>query len=105
MIVYHESFEAEIFCSFQVFTRSQNFLYENSRWLCSNMDLRESMWDSAKVFYEDLCVQLAEKHFCHEIFMVYGRNCIFRSIVIVIHSYITYVSVASTCICVFASYM
>ena len=36
------------------------------------MDLRESMWDSAKVFHEGLHVQLAAKLFCLENFMVYS---------------------------------
>ena len=36
------------------------------------MDLRESMWDSAKVFYKVLHVQLAMKLLCLETFMVYG---------------------------------
>ena len=30
------------------------------------MDLRESMWDSAKVFHEGLRVQLTVKLFCLE---------------------------------------
>ena len=50
----------------------ETFLYESSRWCCSNMDLRESMWDSVKVFCEGLHVQLAAKLFCLKIFMVYG---------------------------------
>ena len=48
---YYESFEAEksrSFCNFLHFR--ETFLYENSRWCCSNTELRESMWDSAKVF-------------------------------------------------------
>ena len=38
------------------------------------MDLRESMWDSTKVFREDLRVQLAAKLFYLETFMAYGIN-------------------------------
>ena len=47
-----------LFCMF-----AKLFLYESSRWHCSNTDLRESMRDSAKVFCEGLCVQLAMKFF------------------------------------------
>ena len=42
--VCHESFEAEKFhgfCSFYMVR--ETFLYEISRWRCSNMDIRESM--------------------------------------------------------------
>ena len=50
--IYHESFEAEKFCGFCGFLHvCKTFLYESLRWRCSNMDLRESMWDSAKLFY------------------------------------------------------
>ena len=38
------------------------------------MDLRESMWDSTKVFREDLRVKLAAKLFYLETFMAYGIN-------------------------------
>ena len=51
---------------------SAKLFYENLRWRYSDMDLRESMWDSVKVFCEDLLVQLATKLFCLETFMVYG---------------------------------
>ena len=41
--IYHESFEAEKFCGFRGFLHiRETFLYESSRWCCSNMDLRES---------------------------------------------------------------
>ena len=36
--------------SFAVFAVRETFLYENLRWHYSHMDLRGSMWDSAKVF-------------------------------------------------------
>ena len=48
----------------------KTFLYKGSRWCCSNMDLRESMWDSVKVFREGLLIQLSAKLFCLETFMV-----------------------------------
>ena len=48
----------------------KTFLYESSRWHCSNMDLRESIRDSAKVFF--VCVQLAMKLFCLKTCTVYG---------------------------------
>ena len=38
------------------------------------MDLRESMWDTTKVFCEGLRIQLAAKFFCLETFMVYGKH-------------------------------
>ena len=50
---------------------SMKLLYESLRWRCSNMDLRESMRDSTKVFQGDLHVQLSAKLFC---LMVY-INC------------------------------
>ena len=50
----------------------KTFLYENSRWHCSYMDLRESMRGFAKVFCDGLLVQLAAKLFCLETFMVDG---------------------------------
>ena len=62
--VYYESFEASRFLHVH-----KTF---NIRWRCSNMDLRESMWDSVKVFREGLCVQLAAKLFFLKTFMVYG---------------------------------
>ena len=53
----------------------ETFLYESSRWRCSNMDdLRESMRDSAKVSHKGLCVQLAVKLFCIETFMAYSNT-------------------------------
>ena len=62
--VCHESFKAEKFRVFHTFLHvHETFLYENSRWHCSNMDLTESMRDSTKVFCEDLHVQLAMKLF------------------------------------------
>ena len=61
------------FVVFAVFTWfRKTALHESSRWRCSNMDLRESMWDSAKVFREGLHVQFAAKLFCLETFMVYS---------------------------------
>ena len=39
-------------------------------WRCLIMDLRETMWDSTKVFCEDLCVQVVAKLFDLETFMV-----------------------------------
>ena len=61
------------FMVFAVFCVSAKlFLYENLRWRYSDMDLRESMWDSMKGFCEDLRVQLATKLFCLKTFMVYG---------------------------------
>ena len=49
--VYHESFEAEMIHGFHGLLHvRKTFLYENLRWHGSNMDLRESMWDSAKAF-------------------------------------------------------
>ena len=62
-IAYHERFEAE---KFHVFTWLQNFLYESSRWRCSNMDyvgLHESFFAS---------VQHSMKLSCLKTFMVYG---------------------------------
>ena len=53
----------------------RNFLYENLRWGCSNMDLRESIWDSAKDFCEGLRVQLAEKLFCQSLAHVISSSC------------------------------
>ena len=50
----------------------RNLLYESLRLHCSNMDLRESLWDSAKFFCEGLRVQLATKLFYLETFMVYS---------------------------------
>ena len=64
-----------MFCGFHdFFACPGNSLYENLRWRCSNMDLRESMWDSAKVFRNGLCVQLAVKLFCLKTFVVYGNT-------------------------------
>ena len=45
--VYHEISRQK---SFVVFYMSAKLLYENLRWRYSDMDLRESMWDSTKVF-------------------------------------------------------
>ena len=36
--------------SLAAFVIRETFLYENLRWQYSHMDLRGSMWDSAKVF-------------------------------------------------------
>ena len=48
---YHESFEAEKFHGFRGFLHvCKTFVYESLRWHCSNIDLRESMCDSMKVF-------------------------------------------------------
>ena len=69
--VYHESFEAEKFHFLRV---RETFLYESSRWHCSNVDLRESMRDSTKVFHKGLHVQLATKLFCLKTFLVYGSR-------------------------------
>ena len=60
-------------CFLQFFVCPRNFLYEILRWHYSDMDLSESMWDSAKVFCEDLHVKLTTKIFCLETFMVYGN--------------------------------
>ena len=52
------------------------------------MDLKESMWDFAKVFCEGLHVQLAAKLFCLENFMVYDIfNCIYSSKVSLYHTF------------------
>ena len=60
--IYHESFEVEKFCGLcGILHVHKFFLYKGSRWCCSNMDLRESMWDSMKVFREGLHIQLAAK--------------------------------------------
>ena len=74
--VYHESFEAEKFHGFRGFLHvCKTFLYESSRWRLSNMDLRESMWDSAKVFSRRFVrTTCREKLFCLETFMVYGKT-------------------------------
>lgn len=70
--IYHESFKAEKFHRFSWFLHgSKIFLYEILRWRCSNMDLRESMWDSVKVFYKVLHLQLAAKCFCFKTFIAY----------------------------------
>ena len=45
--VYHESFEVEKFCSFRMSTKLSYM--KILRWHCSSMDLKENMWDSAKV--------------------------------------------------------
>ena len=58
--------------SLEVFAVRETFLYENLRWHYSHMDLRGSMWDSAKVFCEALCMQLAANLFCLKTFMVYS---------------------------------
>ena len=49
------------FVVFTVFTWSA-FLYESSRWRCSNVDLRESMWDSAS-FFANVCVYSLLRNF------------------------------------------
>ena len=59
--VYHESFEAEKFHGFHMVC--ETFLYESSRWPCSNMDLRESIWDSAKVFLQRSACTTCRKSF------------------------------------------
>ena len=39
----------------------KTFLYENLKWHCLNMDLREGMWDSAKVFsLRSVCTTFCE---------------------------------------------
>ena len=51
--VYHEISRQK---SFVVFYMSAKLLYENLRWRYSDMDLRESMWDSTKVFFANVYV-------------------------------------------------
>ena len=41
----------------------RNLLYESSRWHCSNMDLRESILDSAKVFSQKSACTTCRKTF------------------------------------------
>ena len=41
----------------------ETFLYESSRWCCSNVDLRESMWDSVKVFLQKSACTTCHKTF------------------------------------------
>ena len=63
--LHNESFEAEKFRSFVLFTCPRNFL---SRWFCSNMDLRESS-------YEGFCKSFLQRSACitcHETFTVYS---------------------------------
>ena len=40
------------------------FLYESLRWRCSNMDVRESIWDSVKIF-----LRRSARTTCHKIFL------------------------------------
>ena len=43
------------------FFTSAKLLYENLRWRYSDMDLRESMWDSTKVFLQmSMCTTCRE---------------------------------------------
>ena len=50
------------FCGFHMVRKT--LLHENLRWRCSNIDLRESMWDSTKVFSQrSACTT------CHETFL------------------------------------
>ena len=63
--VNHGSFKVEKFSGFHSFYMiRETFLHGSSRWRCSNMDLRESMWDSTKVFSRrSVCTT------CHETFL------------------------------------
>ena len=47
-----------------VFYMSAKLLYENLRWRYSDMDLRESMWDSTKVF-----LRMSMRTTCRETFL------------------------------------
>ena len=72
--VYHESFEAEQFHGFHVFSHvCEIFLYETSRWRCSSMDLRESMRDSVKVSSQRSACITCRETFLHQTFMLYGN--------------------------------
>ena len=45
------------------FVCRKTFLFENLRWNYSDMDLRESMWDSAKVFLQSSACTTCHKTF------------------------------------------
>ena len=60
------------FAVFTLFACPRNFLYDSSRWLCSYMDLRESMRGSMKVSLQRSACITCAKLFCLVTFIVYG---------------------------------
>ena len=77
------------FVVFVLFACVRNFLYESSRWRCSNMDFKRKYEGFCESFFhEGLRVQLAGKLFFLETFMVYSNPVTYYMVHIEWHHHI-----------------